>query len=66
MDWRELAHRVDCVYGGYVDYDERFFICPHCAEPIYSYDWEDWDGPEDVCPVCGDVIEGEEDEDDEG
>ena len=36
MNWDRLANEVELVYGGYVDRDEEFFICPECDEPIYK------------------------------
>lgn len=59
MNWNDLAQRTVDVYGGYVDWDERFFECPHCGEPIYACDWDEWN---ERCPVCEEVIEGEDDE----
>ena len=48
-NWKKVAKLVEDVYGVYVDYEEGFFICPECDEPIYSEDWEDIDF---ICPVC--------------
>lgn len=47
--WEEVAHIVEDVYGGYVDWDEEFYICPECEEPIYADDWSDISG---TCPIC--------------
>lgn len=48
--WKENADYVkDC--GGYVNYDEGFYICPECGEPIYEEEWT----PSElmfICPVC--------------
>ena len=50
MNWKEAAHLCETVYGTYVNWEERFFICPECDEPIYEEDWEDIDLS--FCPVC--------------
>ena len=50
MSWKEAACLCETVYGTYVDWEERFFICPECDEPIYEDDWEDMDLS--FCPVC--------------
>ena len=49
--WERTARRCEEEYGIQVDFEERFFICPECGEPIYKDDWE----PDelDTCPVCG-------------
>lgn len=75
MCWEKLAHEAETVYGCFVDWEERFFICPHCDEPIYEDDWRDEDfsmgrsydphvGLKLYCPVCENIIIGEEDEED--
>ena len=56
--WERIARHVRTVYGSFVDWDERFFICPDCGEPIYECDWAGDDFA--VCPVCEfDWTEGE-------
>ena len=50
--WEEIALEVEEVYGGYVDWDERFFECPECGEPIYECDWSILDFARRICPVC--------------
>ena len=37
--WEINAEIVSDIYGGYVDWDERFYNCPDCDEPIYECDW---------------------------
>lgn len=57
--WEQVARFCQDVYGIYVDWEERFYECPECGEPIYECDYnkhsdyytEDNDGPN--CPVCG-------------
>lgn len=50
--WEENAKIVETVYGGFVDWEERFYNCPECGEPIYESDWSTLDLVE-ICPVCG-------------
>ena len=52
MWWKLNAKHVEKVYGGFVDWDERFYNCPECCEPVYEDDWEDKDLSEYLCPVC--------------
>lgn len=60
--WESNANYVARVYGSFVDWDECFYICPECGEPIYECDWDEdelWDA---YCPICGFMEEdGEED-----
>ena len=55
-DWEALANYCQETYGIYVDWDERFFMCPNCEEPIYEYDWfhPDMFKHEYLieCPIC--------------
>lgn len=51
MTWESAAKMCEIVYGIFVDWEEKFFICPECDEPIYECDWYDhhnWD----MCPIC--------------
>ena len=50
-EWELLALRCEKIYGVQVDFNERFFICPECGEPIYECDWSD--DELETCPVCG-------------
>lgn len=48
--WEEAAKYCEETYGIFVDWDERFFECPECGEPLY---FEDWPSEEFVtCPIC--------------
>lgn len=49
-NWTKTAKYCEKTYGTYVDFDEGYFICPECDEPIYKCDWEDSDYH--ICPVC--------------
>ena len=53
MEWQLLAEYANEVYGAYVDWEERYFICPSCGEPIYE---EDYSYFSDSCPVCEELI----------
>lgn len=59
--WEKVAHLVEANYGCQVDWEEWFFVCPICGEPIYECDWADSDfinGDEDfMCPVCESIID---------
>ena len=50
MNWEKAAKMCEETFGSYVDWEERFFHCPECDEPLYECDWEDhgWHS----CPVC--------------
>lgn len=48
MSWEEAAGLIESAYGTWIDWEERFFLCPECDEPIYEEDWDDFT----ICPVC--------------
>lgn len=50
--WEANAKIVEEVYGGYVDWEERFYNCPECGEPIYESDWDANELVHFLCPVC--------------
>lgn len=58
INWFEASKIVGEEYGTQVDYEEEFFICPECGEPIYKEDTMEFEtGIEDgntffICPVC--------------
>jgi len=58
--WLHNAIMVEKVYGGYVDWEEKFYECPECGEPIYECDWMDRALKEFICPVCEYSEESEE------
>lgn len=60
--WEENAKVVEEVYGGYVDWEERFYNCPECGEPIYECDWSNEELEAFICPVC--LFGAEEEEED--
>ena len=60
MAWEAIAKLIETNYGDFVDWDERFWNCPECEEPIYEADWDDNDlityyGMY-MCPVCEETI----------
>lgn len=50
--WEINANWVEKIYGGFVDWEERFYNCPECGEPIYECDWIGSELGEFMCPVC--------------
>ena len=50
--WEANAKFVEKVYGGYVDWEERFYNCPECGEPIYECDWDVNELVKFICPIC--------------
>ena len=60
--WESRAKYIEQVFGGYVDWENRFYECPECGEPVYECDWDENDLCDAICPICGfDDEEGEED-----
>ena len=62
--WEYCASYCEKTYGVHVDWEEDFFHCPECDEPIYKCDWENHDAWT-VCPVCEFDFVTSEEEDDE-
>ena len=58
--WELNASAVKGVYGSYVDYEDRFYICPFCGEMVYEEDWLEETLEEFFCPICEDEDEEEE------
>lgn len=50
--WEWNANTVREIYGCYVDYEERFYNCPDCGEPVYEEDWLEEVMAEFICPIC--------------
>lgn len=50
--WEENAKYVEHVYGCYVDWEERFYECPECGEPVYECDWDENQLCDFICPIC--------------
>ena len=51
--WEKIAKEIEQIFGVYVDWEERFYECPECGEPVYECDWTDEELKEEVCPICG-------------
>lgn len=66
MMWEKNAKEVEEVYGEFVDWEEKFYICPECGETVYECDWDESDLFCFLCPICedGNVDEWDDDEDD--
>ena len=50
--WKENAECLEDVYKTYVNWDDRFYICPECGEAVYEIDWDNDDLENFMCPVC--------------
>ncbi len=50
--WEERAREVAEVYGVHVDWEERFYECPECDEPVYECDWTEEKLNKFICPIC--------------
>jgi len=55
--WELNARIVEQIYGGYVDWNERFYECPNCGEPVYECDWSNRQLRAELCPICGFEVE---------
>ena len=63
--WKKLAKYLETVYGAYVNWEERFYICPECGDPVYERDWTENEYCDYLCPIC-EWTEGKEKEEEEG
>ena len=59
--WEQNACAVRDIFGGFVNWDEGFYNCPSCGEPIYECDWDE-DDLDSICPVCGFPQDEDDDE----
>lgn len=50
--WEENAKVIEEDFGVFVNWEERFYICPECGEPIYADDWTIDEFENFVCPIC--------------
>ena len=48
--WEDAAKFCEKTFGSYVDWEDEYFLCPECGEPIFCDDWlnHNWR----ICPVC--------------
>lgn len=53
--WERNAHTVIRLYGSHVDWEERFYECPCCGEPVYECDWLENNLTNFICPICEDI-----------
>ena len=51
--WEKNAKKVAEEYGAFVDWEERFYTCPECGEPVYECDWFEHELWLILCPICG-------------
>lgn len=61
--WEKNAVEARDTYGAHVDWEERFYECPECGEPIYECDWSERELEHYLCPICEDNDWVDEDED---
>lgn len=54
--WTYVATFLERDYGAYVDWEEEYYICPECGEPIYKCDYPHMK-LRMMCPVCESMIE---------
>lgn len=50
--WEKNAIYVENTFSCFVDWEERFYDCPECGEPIYECDWDNEKLQKYICPVC--------------
>ena len=51
--WEDNARHAENIYGAFVDWEERYYLCPECGEPIYEVDWSEDELAFELCPICG-------------
>ena len=51
-NWEKNALMAQKDYGIFVDWNERFYLCPDCGEPIYEADWSEEELDLFFCPIC--------------
>lgn len=58
--WERNAKLSKEMFDAFVDWEERFYICAECGEPVYEEDWKETELKEWLCPICGfiDMTEG--------
>lgn len=57
------AKEVEKFYGEFVDWEEKFYICPECGEPVYKRDWDEDELRKFLCPICEDGRFNEDEDD---
>lgn len=59
MSYWELAAALVEEQGSECNYEEGYFICPHCNEPVFEGDWTDDQMFKDnsvICPICNELL----------
>ena len=50
--WEQIASVLEQRERAFVNWEERFFICPHCKQIVYEDEMVD----DPICPSCGVVL----------
>lgn len=60
--WEHIARYVATTYDTEVNFNEEYFLCPECGEPVYACDYIDSDyflgknayytHGKVYCPIC--------------
>lgn len=50
--WEINAKAIEKTYGNYVNWEERFYICPECGELVLEEDWSEEELIMFMCPIC--------------
>ncbi len=53
--WEINAHKVENEYGVFVDWEERFYMCPFCGDLVWECDWSEEELTKYLCPICEDI-----------
>lgn len=62
--WERNAIKARDIYGVHVDWEERFYECPECGEPIYEDGWSERELGRFLCPICEDGEDWEDEDED--
>ena len=51
--WEENAKTVVEMCGeDFVNWQDRYYFCPECGEPIFDIDWTEHELTDCLCPIC--------------
>lgn len=50
--WKENAYIIETFFGGEVNWEERYYICPECGDCVYEKDWDGSILAVHLCPIC--------------
>lgn len=59
MSYWEIAASLAEEQGSECNYEEGYFVCPHCNEPVFEGDWTDDQMFKDnsvMCPICNELL----------